>query len=192
MRPVVAVDLAAKFSAGVLLNPDGELASQWDSLGWTHGQVARQIFDDFTFLGATYPDEVPLVVIEDVPPRNVPGLRGVLQLQGRILQMFDVVGQRHLESVFWVAPMMWQRPMGVWRGGTEAAAFAASALGYKPPDLIAERGYKPGERGYGKLVREAEKQQTDYVDAFLIATWARMSMERGEVWDSKQIRQYGI
>jgi hypothetical protein len=192
MRPIVAVDLAAKFSAGVLLDPDGNLTSQWDSFNWSHGQVAQQIFDDFAFLGATHPDEVPLVVIEDLP-QHVPSsaiTKSVAQLQGRILQIFDVLGQQHLDSVFWVPPAVWQQGMGVWQRGSEAAEFAASALGYKPPDLVTERGYKPGQRGYGKLIREAEKQQTDYVDAFLIAAWARMSMERGMVWDSRLIRQY--
>ena len=188
MRPIIAVDLATKFSAGIVLDQHGDFVSQWDSYGWKHSQVAQQIFTDYTALRDAYIDAPPLVVIEDVPPRNLPNLRGVLQLQGRILQVFGKYG----DDLYWVPPALWQHEMGVFGATDGETAKRAAEFGYEPPDLVEMRGLKRGERGYGTAIREADKQATDYVDAFLIAMWARWTMERNQVWDLRVVRQYGV
>jgi hypothetical protein len=187
-RAVVAVDLAAKYSATVRLDSEGAVQSQWDSLGVPRYEVARRIYGEYTTaLAQEMNDHRPLVVVEDVPPRNLPGLRPVLQLQGRILQEFAPAAN---DVLFFVVPAEWQQSMGVYRVNTEVAEEVAIGYGYVPPDLLAQRVLEVGTRGQAAAIREAVKQRTDYVSAFLMARWAWECVAHDRKWHVSRVRQY--
>ena len=183
----VAVDLAARFSACVALDERGGLAEQWDSAGMGPREVAeaiRRTVDRNSLDGMP-----PLIVIEDLPP-HVPSstvAKTVAQLQGRINQALTLA---QLERTFYVPPAYWERDMGVFRQDEEVWTARAASLGYTAPDLLAERGLVVGTRGQATAVKEALKQQTDYVAAYLIAAWAQRSMAADRHWDLTVVKQY--
>lgn len=185
MRSVVAIDLAAKYSAGVVINQNGKMIEQWDSLGWTHCQVVEQLLYSYMVVL----DGMPMAVVEDLPPRwgavTDRNTKTVLQLQGRILHEFDKAG--YLSSLWFVVPSLWQREMGVYRVTPEEAEAVAAGLGYAPPDLLLQRELERGTRGQATAIKEADKQRTDYVAAFLLASWAQQHLEANT---SAQIKQY--
>lgn len=183
---IVAVDLAARFSAVVIRDDDGKVQYQWDSYGYTHTQFTKKLIEKIEMLDEFF--EV-IVVIEDLPQR-VPWStisKNVATLQGRIKHEARAAGVNKL--IYWVPPTMWQRPIGVFRKGIEVEAEVAKELGYEPPDLLAERNLVEGTRGQSTAIKEALKQKTDYIAAFLISEWARRDILNGVYWDTKLITQ---
>lgn len=189
MLDVIGVDLAAKFSAVVWLHGSGKVADQFDSFEISQSTLAGKL----RWITSVV-DEVPhkdgyVVVIEDLPP-HIPHssiVKSVAQLQGRIIQ---ALGPSHLIHTYFVPPAYWQRDMGVFRATPEETALKAKELGYEPPDLLQARKLAVGVRGKATAVREALKQQTDYVDAYLIAKWAQICMSENRVWDMHIVKQY--
>lgn len=186
-RPVVAVDLASKFSAVVSLDQVGSVMSQWDSAGMNHREFARKLWDTQQEAAAAC-GELPVVVVEDLP-QHVPSslvTKSVAQLQGRIVQQFE---ETVLVDLYFVPPAFWEQGMGVWRKPLCDWELLAEKLGYRPPDLLGARGLVPGVRGQSGAVKDAVKQQSDYVAAFLIGVWAQRAMREGAVWDTKIVKR---
>ena len=201
MRIVIAVDLATRFSAGLVRTAGGEVVRQWDSVGRSHSVLARYVYSEYLTALTTFGALTrPIVVVEDLPPHVPSSLvrTQVAQLQGRIIQEFSrndgiqLPNVKALEDLFFVPPAIWQHEMGVWRATPEQTAAVAAGLGYEPPDLTA-RWFETHDvlKPLSSTQRAAlAKQTTDYVDAFLISEWTRRCMAEGRVWDSKTIKQY--
>ena len=165
MSTLVAVDLAAKYSAACLLEAStGTVLRQWD----TWNRTTRQFLLDVTapFLGYPAPD---ILVVEDLPHRlpfnNI--VREVCRLQGRFIEKMDSYGL--LTKLVFVPPAEWRRCYAGLKNGTgpDAVIPVAAELGYTAPPELVERAV--GIKG-GKAI--ARKVATDYCAAYLIARYA--------------------
>lgn len=173
------VDLAAKFSAGMLRNTSGEILEEFDSRDVTIFQFVAIIARN------ARRDDCALTLIEDVPknPKYTQAMtKPVFQIQGMIkLACWPV-----LQNVLWVDPSRWmgafpgvqRAPKGLTKtladkARIEAARVHAEARGYAPPDLVQQ--YIDANPGRKILAREKAplvKSSTDYVSAFLMSEWA--------------------
>lgn len=188
---ILAVDLAARFSAGIVLDDDREVRLQFDS--WrrdafgTSEMVAElaRVFD---------PD---VIVIEDVPYGISQQfmIKPVLRHQGILIAALWRCG--FAERTVFVAPATWQRAMGVFppRKSTEKqkvalAAEAALGLGYTPPDLFETHAREIPAKGpeRTKIRTLLHKATTDYVDAYLIARWADVMLAEGPLTDVQGVQ----
>lgn len=163
---VLAVDLAAKYSAVCVMDHDRTVIAQWDSWGMTEDEFITSIVDAWDFYIDTElrPD---VLVIEDLP--HGLGYSGVIKtvcrMQGRIVEAMHRAGWGY-DDVIFAAPAAWRAHFGVKRGtGVEAVFAAAAKLGYCPPDLTQRA------KGNGGRTR-AQKVASDYCSAFCIAHWA--------------------
>lgn len=156
---ILAVDLAAKFSAACLMDPKGSVTSEWHSWGlseveWVNSLVANSKFAD-------------IVLIEDVPfsLRISKTVRDVYRLQGRIIENMEQ-NMLHTGKLVFIPPNLWQnyfKPDGMKSGDKKAAKrIAEEKYGYVPPELL-HKGL------HGKDRTHARKSMEDHVDAFLIA-----------------------
>lgn len=163
---LLAVDLAAKYSAACLMAEDYTVIDQFDS--WTH--------DESTFIHKLaapwfYPDKtVPdVMVIEDLPHglAYTKLLKKVLRLQGRIVQALDFYATNGKQHILFAAPISWRSHFdGMQRGTGSEAVFPASAgFGYAPPDFLSRTKGQGGKS-------LAHKIESDYCSAYLIARWA--------------------
>jgi hypothetical protein len=166
---LLAVDLAARFSAATVLDSGRQVCLQFDSVGRGPQQVAEMIFETAMLYDCSH------IFIEDVPYgiSNQMMLKGVLRMQGRILQQRDLTHFDPAHLLF-VAPATWQRHVGTWRQGTDAEALVARQLGYEPPDLKEMHADHLPAKGpeRAELLATLRKARTDYVASFLIASWA--------------------
>jgi len=171
---ILTVDLAAKFSAGIVRGRDGQVHCEFDTLNRTPREAAKMIADMGTLFGCD------LIVIEDVPfgISSQFMVKPVLRLQGRVIQAIEDAG---LPAPWFVAPATWQRSMGVFKKrGTKPAeqaritAAVAAEFGYTPPNLLEVHAHEIPEKGPERTKIRAllNKSSTDYVDAFLISQWA--------------------
>lgn len=158
--PLLAVDLAARYSAYCLLADDGTVLAQGSSAGMTETDFIDTLARYFE---PAVPDaDLPIaMIVEDLPHgvayRTV--VKSVCRLQGRLYERMHAYG-RH-SRLWFVQPQVWRKHHQMKNGtGPEAVIPVAAALGYQPPDGI--QGGKP-------LVR---KIRTDYCAAFLIGRWA--------------------
>ncbi len=159
---VLAVDLAARYSAACLLD-DQRVIKQFDSWGQTEDAFVYHLIAFWQ-----QPDPPAVMIVEDLPH----GLsysklvKRVLRLQGRIVQAMHETTDGDWNDIVFVAPNTWRSHFDLKRGTGPTAVFAASAsLGYQPPDLT-ERA-----KGNGGRTR-AQKVQSDYCAAYLIGRWA--------------------
>lgn len=157
---IVAVDLAARFSAAVVLDDTGQVLDQCDSWGRTETEWVEIVTASWRAdLGVDH------LVIEDLP-HGVPFMtntKAVCRLQGRIAESMHLLGA--LPAVRFIVPAAWRRHHGLRNGDSPAVVVdTATALGYTPPDLSG-RAAKAGERAI------ARKVVTDYCAAYLIGTW---------------------
>lgn len=165
---VLAVDLAAKYSAACLMDDDYNVLKQFDSWQVTEEQFIYLCAADWLWCwGDEEPPEV--MVVEDLPHglRYSTLVKTVLRLQGRFVQAMHEMPHGQTEDILFAAPAEWRRTFpGLERGtGPEAVVPVAAGLGYTPPDLTA--------RTVGKGAKAiARKVQTDYCSAYLIARWA--------------------
>ena len=176
---ILSVDLAAKFSAILLLDDDGKVLWQGDS----RDMSVFAFCDKIATLGNR--PEVSLIVIEDVPyGTSNPTTKSVFRIQGALINALRLV----LDKVVFVNPTTWQKefdglrraPKGMTgaQGAAyrvEAARVAAEVNGYQPPNLVQAYidALPEGTKVLKKHTSPLAKVQTDYVDAFLIAFWAR-------------------
>lgn len=160
---VLAVDLAAKYSAACLMDQHAQVHWQCDSWGRTESGFISAITYQWQ-----YRQEPPdVLVIEDLPHRLPFSslVKRVARIQGRIVDRMDSYGLE--DAVLFVPPALWRKHFdGLERGtGADAVVAVAGRLGYAPPDL-SDRIVGGKDRATAKKVR------TDYCAAFLIACWA--------------------
>lgn len=162
---VLAVDLAAKYSAVCLMDEDYTVIKQYDSWQITEDQFVVALAAHW-FFADTPPD---VMVVEDLPHglNYTTLVKAVCRLQGRIIQAMDDMPEGGPEEMLFVAPNTWRAHYsGMERGTGAAAVFPVSQrFGYAPPDLL-ERA-----KGNGGPSR-AKKVASDYCSAYLIARWA--------------------
>lgn len=166
---IVAVDLAAKYSAAVWMDVDAaaheyEVLDQWDSWQKTETEFIDQTTAKFEPVRQwARPDAL---VIEDLPHgvRYMTNTKDVCRLQGRIVERMQTYGA--LPYVLFVPPAEWRAHYsGMGRGtGPDVVVPVAAKYGYEPPDLSSRVG--KGERA------TARKVATDYCAAYLIGRWA--------------------
>jgi hypothetical protein len=181
---LVAVDLAAKFSAACWLSDQRQVLSQWDS--WQHSETT---FIDF--ITSPWAEGLPMpqaLLVEDLPHgvgyRTL--VKDVCRLQGRIVERMDAFGCS--ENVVFVQPYAWRNAFPELRkkgGGAPALVTTAGEHGYVPPDL---RYRLRGEKGEKATAR---KIQTDYCAAFLIAWWAMSCWYEYGTLDVPGTQRYG-
>lgn len=176
----LAVDLAAKFSAGIVMDDSREVHLQFDSWGRSPSELANLITETAQVF------DVDVIVIEDLPYGISKQFmtKPVTRLQGRIQHALHGAGL--LERTGFLAPATWQRAYeGVWKGGPKGAAAAATALGYAPPDLLEVHAQDIPAKGPERTKIRAllRKATTDYVDAYLIADWTATNLAGGLNFD---------
>lgn len=185
---VLAVDLAASMSAWCAVE-DGQVHHQGDSYQMSESEVIDAI------LGCVGQFDPDFVVVEDLPHRLpfAALVKTVCRMQGRLVHgLWEITA---LDRLLFVPPALWQRHFpGVWRQGTAGAAKAAAGRGYVAPNLrdfdprFSVEGLSGKERA---AVRAADRKvRTDYVDAFLIATWALDVWEEMGTLDVPQTQRY--
>lgn len=162
---VLAVDLAAKFSAVCLMDDDFTVLTQFDSFLTREDAFIYTIASAWMFASEHRTPEV--MVVEDLPHglKYSTLIKTVCRLQGRIVQaMHD-----DYTDILFLAPREWRSHyLGLERGtGPEAVVPVAAEFGYTPPlENLLTRAKGNG----GKT--KAMKVATDYCAAYLIARWA--------------------
>ncbi len=179
----MAVDLAAKYSAAVILDAACEVSWQADS--W---QVDEAGWVDL--LCAPFAGRSPWVparmVVEDLPHgvgyRTL--VKTVCRLQGRIIDRMTVLG--HVGRVLFVPPALWRKHYaGLKRGtGPNLVVEIAQDLGYEPPDTL-HRIVKRDSAGRKPLgqAATARKVRTDYCAAWLIGRWYQQTVTAKGTFD---------
>lgn len=167
--PVLAVDLAARYSALCWLAGDGRVQFQADSALLSTTDFIDLITHPFADPGQ-YTDAPAILMVEDLPHRlpfaNL--VKRVCRLQGRIGEAMDRVNQ--LDALRFVAPADWRKTYpGLERGtGPEAVLTVAAVHGYRPPKTIENI----------LNTTTARKVATDYAAAYLIARWTQQMWQR--------------
>lgn len=182
---LLAVDLAAKFSAACLMT-GGKVTWQCDSWQKTESDfidLVTGIFDPDDDLNM--PPQPDVLVIEDLPHgvKYLPNVKDVCRLQGRIVERMH--SYNALGRVLFTPPNEWRHHYGesLKRGtGPDAVVPVAASLGYTPPDLTGRTG--KGEKA------TARKVATDYCAAFLIARWAQGTFESTGTYDQPRTSRY--
>lgn len=167
MPTILAVDLAAKYSAACLMRDDYTVISQFDSFAVSEDLFVSTLVSAFRW----EPDGVPpdVMIVEDLPHglNYTTGVKAVLRLQGRIVEaMHEAVGE-WLDIVF-AAPAAWRAHYPEAKRGTgpEIVFPISAAFGYTPPADLEIR-----TKGKGGPSR-ARKIASDYCSAYLIGRWA--------------------
>jgi hypothetical protein len=165
---ILAVDLAAKYSAACLMADDYTVIDQFDSWQISEDVFIRRLTAPWLMPNFDNDDPPPTsMVIEDLPHglQYSTLVKTVCRLQGRIYHEMarDYQGRR----VLYVAPATWRAHYeGMQRGtGPEIVVPVAERYGYTPPDFTLRA------KGNGGKTR-AKKVATDYCSAYLIARWA--------------------
>lgn len=177
----LAVDLARKFSAAMVVDLSGRVHCEFDSLGITPIEFAEQCAQ------TALDYEVTEAIYEDVP-YGISGqgqTKGIFRYQGVIIDEMAKVDL--LDLTWFLNPSTWQNtfegvaraPKGMTKADGERARYAAArghalALGYEPPPLIQNYidSLPEGTRVLKKHTDPLAKSETDYIDARLIAAWA--------------------
>jgi len=167
---VTGVDLAARYSATCSLDFDGQVCAQDDSNSWSTE----------TGFVHSVADHHGLIVVEDLPyrlGRFDSTMKHVARIQGRLVESCKERDRHIQHDLLFVPPHTWQQQMGVFKYKPPEVAAVARDLGYVPPNLVKEWQEEGKIPAHGKERQEAryaaKKIMTDYVDAFMIARWAR-------------------
>lgn len=183
---ILAVDLAAKFSAACLMTIDGKVTWQTDSWQKTEAAFVDQLTAPWQGPQPRPPARRPMVMVVEDLPHRLPFsslVKRVCRLQGRILDRMDALGA--LDTVLFVPPAEWRRSFaGLERGtGPGAVTDICAALGYHAPDL-AERCTQRGDK------TTARKVATDYCAAYLIGRWAGHTYASTGTFDTRATTRY--
>jgi hypothetical protein len=163
--PFIALDLAAKFSAGCEIGSDGEVVNQWHSWQSSAFKFAEKVALEFSGLKKS---DDSLLVIEDLPFAigQTKTVRDVYRLQGIIIYLVTQYGME--DRIVFIPPMLWQhwlKPEGVKKGDKKAIKLVADQkYSYLPPELV-------HKDLHGKDRVDARKTMEDYVDAFMISRY---------------------
>lgn len=184
----LTVDLAAKFSAGIVLDGKREVHCQFDTWERSQGETAELIAR--TALDFLEPDG--LILIEDVPYGLSKQfmIKPILRLQGRVIQELERTGLE--DRTLWVAPNTWKKALGLPLRGATPPIFtkAAAEYGYAPPDLLEIHADSipdtPGKERT-KIRGLLRKAMTDYVDAYLMGEWA-LSLNEDQIRSSQGVQ----
>lgn len=170
---ILTLDLAAKYSAGVVLDLSGQVKYQFDSFQKSASALADEVVE------VAEEFSVSVAVVEDVPYgiRSQAQVKPVLRVQGMLMKAF--IDEDILDKLRFLSPSVWQRSVdprfeGVWKGGASGARAAAERFGYSPPVLKDQYAGLIPESGKERTQSLAtlRKLQSDYDDAFLIGQWA--------------------
>ena len=181
---IVAVDLAAKFSAAVWMDDNRKVFHQCDSWQSTETWFIDTITQPWRY--ATAPPDA--LVIEDLPPR-VPWMtvvKDVCRLQGRIAERMMQYGWR--EAMLFVQPAVWRGHYGedLKQGtGPNAVLPVAEQHGYHWPSDLKDRAVGRGTKA------TANKVATDYCAAYLIGRWALDYFDEHGTFDAPRTSRYG-
>ncbi len=182
---VLAVDLAAKFSAVCVMDDAYHVLQEWDSFGLTESAFIGSLLEPF-LVNVVVPEAI---VIEDLPHRlpQTSTVKAVARLQGRIYDRFERVSLHEL--MVFCSPATWRNTMPILRRkglGPQAVIDVAATYGYQPPldDL------KVRAKGKGGLTL-ARKVASDYCSAYLIARWAVDQRRRFDRYDVAGTSRYG-
>lgn len=183
---ILGIDLAARYSAAVLLDEGGQVTHQFDSWDVTTFGFCAHV--------AQYANgsHMKAVIVEDLPYgiNSQFMVKAPLRLQGVLAHALGPA----LAYTHFVMPSTWQRAMGVWKASPMDTEAVSREAGYEPPDTVSMYGPKH-LNAKGKLLavdrKKLEKVRTDYVDAYLIAEWARRTLA-GNVLAGSGIQQFTI
>jgi len=181
---ILAVDLASRMSAVILLDPV-------PTAGSLHGEVIDQ-FDSWSSPALAFAAEiarcaaqadVDWVVIEDVPYgiSSQKMTKPVTRLQGVLISKLANVNM--LERTVFLDPARWQRELDIYgKEGKKRAHHLATSFDYHAPDTLElHRPDWDDDRLTGRqkssIKADLRKLQTDYDDAFLIAKWTAMQTD---------------
>lgn len=159
---ILAVDLAAKYSAACLMDGQDQVVDQFDSWQLSQNLFLHQV------TACAQQRKPAAVVVEDLPHglAYTTVVKTVCRIQGRMIDKFA----RHdsEDDLLFLAPATWRHHYaGLKRGtGPTAVVPVAAQHGYTPPDLSLRALREKG----GKAI--ARKVATDYCSAYLIARWA--------------------
>lgn len=163
---VLAVDLAAKYSAACLMAADHTVIDQFDSWSNDEDMFIHKLAMHWFWPDRPHPD---VMIVEDLPHglAYTRLLKRVLRLQGRLVQAMNFTVTGGASKIVFAAPASWRSHFtGMQRGTGAEAVFPVSAgFGYQPPPF-AERTKGKG----GKTL--AHKIESDYCSAYLIGRWA--------------------
>lgn len=192
MSSIVAVDLAARYSAAVQISytekpypPELRVTRSWNSWKPTEMEFVHQICSPFT-VTPRLPSKVPeVMLIEDLPHglKFAALVKRVCRIQGRIAEVMEQYG--HRDKILFVPPALWQRyykrlPDEKW---PDAVVPVAERNCYRPPNLV-EDGMKAVERNIAKKV------MTDYCAAYLIGKWGLDQLEKQGTFDIDGTQRY--
>lgn len=192
---LLAVDLAAKYSAACLMDENYQVIDQFDSWQQTEEQfiylLAGKWFqgplvDDGHFVDGPPPPAV--MAVEDLPHGlNYSRLvKTVLRLQGRIVQAMHEMPEGRTGDVVFLAPNAWRKHYDLKRGtGPDIVVPTAAGFGYTAPDVSARA---QGVKG-GKAI--ARKVATDYCAAYLIARFMVDMHKQHNTFDVVGTSRYG-
>lgn len=181
---IVAVDLAAKFSALCVLDVNNDVIDQNHSWQKSESEWIDQVVSYFY-----QSNPLPTVLaIEDLPHgvgyKKL--VKEVCRIQGRIYQLMSSVGEE--DKVIFIPPQLWQIHHKTYRKGIVGEAEKASELGYSPPSLLSKDTH-------GKDRIAARKTETDYVAAYLIGRYVNDKLNEKSLnqWleDEKRVQRYG-
>lgn len=181
----LAVDLASKFSAAMVVDLEGQVLCQFDSTGLTPIEFAEQCAQ----VALDY--EVTDAIFEDIP-YGISGqgqVKAPFRMQGIVIDEMAKVDM--LDKTWFLNPSTWQNtfdgvaraPKGLTkvegeRARYEAAREHALARGYEPPPLVAQyiADFRLHNGEFARILKKntnpLAKTETDYIDAYLIAAWA--------------------
>ncbi len=159
---IIAVDLAAKYSAALHMSARGATYNGIDSWGRTEHEWIDAVTRPWKNGAADAPD---VLVVEDLP-HGVPFMsntKNVCRLQGRIADRMYSYGW--LDALRFIVPAVWRKHFSLKNGGgPDAVVRMAESHGYTAPDLSG-RIARAGDSAI------ARKVGTDYCAAFLIGRW---------------------
>jgi hypothetical protein len=188
---VLAIDLAAKYSAVCEMDEDYSVAREFDSWQRTEEQFLFACAQDWYLFDGGPAIRPEIMVVEDLPHGlgYTQTVKAVCRLQGRLAQVMHDSYHGDYTDMLFVAPRAWRGHYGEdLKRGTGAAAVVpvAAKFGYRPH--IA--GLMQRAKGNGGKTR-ADKVATDYCSAYLIARWAiDMKREHG-TYDVPGTSRYG-
>lgn len=178
---ILAVDLAAKYSAACLMDDSHRVLKEFDSWDLTE--------DAFIYRLSSFwmrPETPEVMIVEDLPHGlSYSGvIKTVCRLQGRIAQAMHDTTDGDWNDIVFAAPAAWRAHHGLKRGTGITALFeTAWRYGYTPPDFT-ERA-----KGNGGRTR-AQKVQSDYCSAYLIARWAIDMKKQHGTYDVAETSRY--